>query len=155
MTNQNENPLDAKLDALLDEALAPGAVDAPAGLADRVFAATRGAVEARQGGVLARIGPARLTALAAMILLIAGAAIWLRFAPATAVETTPNSNAIARVRAELRHLSDYDGPHETIDHDLAELAIRVDHAHRGDADASGLFEGLDEVDAATLSGPMF
>ncbi|MCC7191315.1 MAG: hypothetical protein IT444_00920 [Phycisphaeraceae bacterium] len=154
MTNRNEKPIDAQLESLLDEVLAIETVDVPAGLADRICAATQSAVEARGRGVLARIGPSRLMAVAAIILLITGAALWLRLAPDNG-KAASGDIEIARVKAALQDLTAYAGPSEPVDHELAELAIRVDHAHRSDADINDPFENLDEIATTSFSNPLF
>jgi hypothetical protein len=154
MTNQNEQPSDAKLESLLDELLAPEAVVAPDGLAERVFAATRGAVEARQRGVLARIGPVRWSALAAMILLVAGAALWLRLTPAIEPAAPAPSHDVAMIKDELNHLAAYSGPDEAVDHEITALAIRVERAGMSpDESADSVLVNLDDWDAIVASDP--
>ena len=63
-------PGDPKLDALLDEALAPDALPGgiPAGLTDRIIART-GPIIARKQSVIARIGLLRIASMAALVLV--------------------------------------------------------------------------------------
>ncbi len=68
---------DPKLDTLLDDALAPKSLPGgvPGDLADRIVSATADRVMGRHHGVLARIGPARIRAVAAAVIFAASVGI--------------------------------------------------------------------------------
>lgn len=152
---QNPNP-DPKLDALLDDALSaesiPGGV--PSDLSGRIFAMTRSSLAASQRSVLARIGPMRWAAIAALLILAAGAAIWFNVAPAKTTSSpllAQNGSAtlIAEIEGFIHTLTNYNGPGESIDQDLAILALQVEPT-AGSWDSPQLLEeGVEDPDFAT------
>ncbi|MCX5658440.1 MAG: hypothetical protein NTW19_01805 [Planctomycetota bacterium] len=136
--------LDPRLEALLNEALSPRQVPGgiPAGLADRIVAATLPQLGKREG-VLARIGPTfhsqlRVLALAACVVVAVSAGLWLQqggnevVSPASSGTGVGNGAAAAPTAASItRDLEPIARPRSTdVDYEIAMLSARVDQAVR-------------------------
>src|SRR5262245_57137761 len=106
-----ERPFDPKLESLLDEALAPEAIDGgvPRDLAARVFNATKDKLTRRRT-VLGRIGFGSWSAMAASWIIAGGLAVTL----ATAA---PAIDPIGALKRELRALR----PADPIDQEIASV----------------------------------
>jgi len=141
MTNQPNNlklthgdePHDAELEALLDEALAPEAIEGgvPTDLAARIFDATKGKLQKRRT-ILGRIGFGSWSAIAASWSIAGLLAVGL-----STMAPPAQANPFAVIARDLRTLSDYKGPAESVDQDLASLAVQVDHASIASAASLG------------------
>ena len=119
------SPHDPRLDAMLDQALAPEPAD-PA-LVQRIVAATQCRLGPREdeGPVLARLRPA-LMSLAAALLLALGLAVWL-VQPVERDPVPTENGQITGVGARLDALAAADAAWATdIDHQLRLLALQVD-----------------------------
>lgn len=124
---RDDHQFDPELDAMLDEALSPP--QPPAGLTDRLLTATRPQLGRRS--VVARIGPRlaggrawRGWSIAAMVLIVVGAGVWMslmRKVSGITLEDGLDEVAAADVTRDT-----------LIDHQLDLLALQVDLA-RADA----------------------
>jgi hypothetical protein len=130
----NEPKTDPRLDALLDGLLSPESLPGgiPTGMADRIVAATGSKLRGQHHSVLARIGPAQWMAVAAVLLLALGAAVWFRAAAITTPATPPSNRlALSDLRHELDAIHRDTSPGEAIDQDLAMLGMQVDRSQSG------------------------
>jgi hypothetical protein len=158
MTEDTRQPdaLDAALDDALGVGTLPGGV--PEGLASRIVAATADKLpgRVRGGGVIARIGPGRLGALAAAVLLTVGVAL---FYTLTTPPPTVTDQAIV-IQRELLAVTESQ-PDETIDREIAWLSASVEDvqfASAWDGTDDAIDADLTEVEllfSANGSGPMF
>ena len=132
--------IDPDLEALLDDALA---VQPPAGLADRIVAATQPRLsQSARGAVVGRIGPAA-AALAAVLALALGAAMWIAALDGPAGTGAP----LGAVESRLAELEALDAARDAdIDQQLTLMALQVDLAERADWWASA----SEEMDRTTL-----
>ena len=157
MNDERNNPIagdaagtDPWLDSLLDEALRPDTVDdsIPAGLCDRVFEATRHRLAPSRRSVLARIGPSRLSAIAAAIVLATGAGVWLAVSNSGQRE---ESNLALNNQPLLPEARAWPG--EAVDQDLAALSMRVESSQRewDKTNTIDVSDGADEADISNAS----
>ncbi len=120
MNETLNNPSNPKLDALLDEALTD--VEAPQGLAGRIFEQTRGQLPAsRQRDVIVRIGPPWVRALAAAVILAASAGV-IYVGGGIAVEVRD----VKLSRGDVAALSSYETPTADIDSEIGALDAEID-----------------------------
>ena len=131
MNEQTNEQLDPQMEALLDEALSaesvPGGI--PEDLADRIVEMTsdslpgarRGAdVADRRPGVIARIGPARIRALAAAIVLAASVGVVL-----LSVLIARDARDIAMVKIDVRAIDQYESPADPMSEELALIDMQI------------------------------
>ena len=139
--------IDPQLEALLDEALSAESVSGgvPQGLAERISQRTSAALRAaaneqagsaltgdRSGqlrgkpaatGIIARIGPARVRALAASIVLAASIGVVI-----AATMIVRDAHNISTVGQDLRDLAQYEPPADPIGQELALLDMQLELA---------------------------
>ncbi|NQU76774.1 MAG: hypothetical protein HQ546_10730 [Planctomycetes bacterium] len=140
MNEQENEQFDPQLEALLDEALSaesvPGGV--PTGLAERIIEKTGdslatphidkpepdirfvAAATPERRGVIARIGPARIRALAAAIVLAASAGVLLM-----TTLIARDAREIVFVKSELRTLEQYEPSADPLGEELAMLDMQI------------------------------
>lgn len=134
----------AQVESQLDEALAPSAVEGgiPGDLNSGILAATmRYRKRSVTRGVLARIGPAWATALAASWAVAVGLGLLLQFGP----YSPHNIEQRAVALANLSHLASYQGPQETIDHEIHMLSQTIDSVGSSSHDWDSVGKSLDRA----------
>lgn len=146
MTLNSENlNTDPKLDALLDEALAPE--PAPRALVDNILAATGPLIDERRPAVLGRVGFTRtLRRIAAVVILSMEVG-----AGALLIGISNEAQAIAEVRSELRFIDRLAGATTPLDAEIDLLNVRLDMARAGDdwsSDTLSISRTLDEWDVS-------
>lgn len=136
----NELEADPRLDALLDEALAPD--DPPTDLASRIVAATQDDLPAP--GILARLGSRRFRLAAAIVLLTCEVGV---VAVASSIAHEVRDTLV--VKREMTHLAAYEPPVDLIDAELELLDRQLTAALAGRAWEGGWNEpddlGIDDV----------
>jgi hypothetical protein len=157
MNEQENEQLDPQLETLLDEALSaesvPGGV--PTDLVQQIMGKTSAslatpgidkpepdillttAARSEHQGVIAWIGPARIRALAAAIVLAASAGVFLM-----GMLIASDAREIILVKGELQTLGQYEPPTDPLEEELAMLDMQIQLALSGD-DWSGQDDLLD------------
>ena len=131
MNEQANRQLDPQIEALLDEALSaesvPGGI--PRGLAERIVEKTRDSLPGahagvemtgRRPGVIARIGPARIRAMAAAIVLAASVGVVL-----LSVLIARDAREIALVNNDVRAIEQYELPADPMSEELALIDMQI------------------------------
>lgn len=135
---------DARLESQLDEVLAAESVQGgiPGDLHSGILAATmRYRKRSVTRGVIARIGPVWATALAASWALAVGLGLVLQFGPYSPHNIEQRSLALAN----LAHLASYEGPQETIDHEIHMLSNSIEHVGNSAHDWDAVGKSLDRA----------
>ena len=118
-------PTDQELWALLDEALGPESIPGgpPAGLCERILAATADDLKANRPAVLARISGSPLWRAAAAVALAAlvGLGVFLNL-------DEPQQPTLAALEADLAQLNEFRFRTAPIDQEIALLAMQVELA---------------------------
>ena len=148
MNEQANEQLDPQMEALLDEALSaesvPGGI--PLDLAGRIVEKTRDSLPGRdvgveitghRSGVIARIGPAKIRALAAAIVLAASAGVVL-----LSVLIARDAHEIALVNNDIRTIEQYELPVDPMSEELAliDMQIQLAVSNGGWPDTTGLLD---------------
>lgn len=132
MTTTPDNPINEKMDRLLDEALAPPTP--PADLPDRIIAETTPMLRRLEPAVIGRIGfPYWRVAAAAVVLLAGiGAAIVMSLNPSTPQQATPQptptADAIDWTQLEQFAQADQNAAPTNIDQQIDLLMLQVELA---------------------------
>ena len=131
MTDHEREPFetDPRFDRLLDEALSPqslpGAV--PKDLAKRIVARTVNRLPGRSRGVLARIGPAKIRAIAAAIVVAASLGII-----ATLTGIFRDVHEIRGIERELSELASFEQAVDPIDQEIQRPASQIEQLDNRD-----------------------
>ncbi|MEM1109205.1 MAG: hypothetical protein AAGH99_11015 [Planctomycetota bacterium] len=147
--NETNPPTDPKLDALLDEALAPS--DLPAGLNDRIFAETADrlpGVYEEQPVVIAKIGggyPWRSIAAVLLFALVLGG-VWVANQGEKMVHPSDlNAAAAEQIENALDQLAEAELEAEWIDDRIDILSLQITSAEGSAVWGDGSLESLDSA----------
>jgi hypothetical protein len=130
---------DQRLEALLDEALAPMALVGPPGtseraplengLAERIFNASKPQLPGRQNEwAVAFRSPRVWLSFAASMTVALSAGWFIHSTTPKATHSQAMANDISAVDQQLSRLASYSGPSAQIDRDIAELSLKFDQA---------------------------
>lgn len=149
--NQEPFESDPHVDALLDEVLGPDATpgSVPGDLADRIVAQTVDRLPGRQRGVIARIGPHRIRAVAAALIVAASIGIVL-----TGLSIFQESSSNIRQDGYITLQKEFVKALETppthrLDQEIELLAMQIDQfgsAYDGNGDSWSLEDEIDEYE---------
>jgi len=139
---------DQELEALLDEALSarsvPGGV--PDDLTERIVAQTADRLQAQSSGVLARIGPARIRAVAAVLILAATIGIMVVVSGLSG----PTDSLDPQIDQALAQTLSYEPVTDDIDREIQLLATAIDEfgsLNLADATTTSIDDDLAEFEA--------